>query len=465
MEFKQFYLGCLAHASYLVGDAGECAIVDPQRDVEGYIDEAAKRGLVIKHVIETHLHADFVSGHVELARRTGATIHIGAKAGAAFEHHAVHDGDEIVMGAVVLRFLETPGHTPEGVCVLVFDRTRGDQPACVLTGDTLFIGDVGRPDLVGSKGHTAAEMAGLMYDSLHDKLMTLPDDVEVYPAHGAGSACGRNISAELSSTIGRQKELNHALQPMTRDEFVERMTTGLEPPPRYFPHSAELNRQGAPSLGDLPRPPALNPDALERAVHAGARVLDVRTQDAFASGHVPGALNIPLGGNFASWAGTLLDAEQPLVLVAESDAALAEAIVRLARVGMQTLAGFLSGGITSWEVDGRVVRHHPRIDVDELARRMAEDGDLVVLDVRRVGEHVAGHVPGAVNVPLHELEARVGELDPSRPTAVICASGYRSSVACGFLERAGLVNLVDVRDGTNGWIASGHPVEAAAPVG
>ena len=465
MEFKQFYLACLAHASYLVGDAGECAVVDPQRDVDGYIDEANKRGLVIKHVIETHLHADFVSGHVELARRTGATIHIGARAAAGFEHHAVHDGDEIVLGDVVLRFLETPGHTPESLCVLVIDKAKRDEPVAVLTGDTLFIGDVGRPDLVSSKGYTAADMAGLMYDSLREKLMTLPDDVEVYPAHGAGSACGRNISKDLSSTLARQKEVNHALQPMTRVEFVERMTAGLEPPPRYFPHSAEMNRQGAPALGDLPTPSSLSPDALERAVHAGARVLDVRTQDEYAAGHVPGALNIPLGGMFASWAGTLLDADQPLVLVSADEATQAEAVMRLARVGMQNVVGALSGGITSWQADGRVVRRHERIDVDELRRRVEHDPELVVVDVRRVGEHVAGHVPGAVNVPLHEIEARVGELDPSRPTAIICAGGYRSSIASGFLERAGLVDLVDVRGGTGAWVDAGFPVDAVAPVG
>ena len=244
MEFKQFYLGCLAHASYLIGDEGECAIVDPQRDVDQYIEEADRRGLVIRHVIETHLHADFVSGHVELARRTGATIHIGQRAGALFDHEPVQDGDELRMGAVVLRFLETPGHTPESLCILVSDRGASDEPSMVLTGDTLFIGDVGRPDLAGGRGFTSEQMAGMMYDSLWEKLMPLGDDVEVFPAHGAGSACGKNISSALSCTIGRQKETNHALQPMPKDVFVSMMTQGLGAPPPYFPHSAQLNRSG-----------------------------------------------------------------------------------------------------------------------------------------------------------------------------------------------------------------------------
>jgi hydroxyacylglutathione hydrolase len=284
MELQQFYLGCLAQGSYLVGDGGECAIVDPRRDVDVYLEAAATRGMRITHVIETHLHADFVSGHVELARRTGAAIHIGHRAGALFPHVPARDGDELVLGRLVLRFLETPGHTPESLCVLVLE---AGAPVAVLTGDTLFIGDVGRPDLVSSKGFSARDMAGMLFDSLRSRLLPLPDAVIVYPAHGAGSACGKNISKALSSTLGEQKALNWALQPMTREEFIARSIAGLAPSPRYFAHDAEQNRAGPAALSDLPAPPPLAPGPVRAAQAAGAWVLDVRDKEAYGAGHVP----------------------------------------------------------------------------------------------------------------------------------------------------------------------------------
>jgi len=276
MHFKQFYLGCLAHASYLIGSDGEAAVVDPQRDVEQYIVEAEAQGLRIKYVIETHLHADFVSGHRELAARTGAEIVFGEKAGATFPHRAVKEGEEIKIGNVILRVLETPGHTPEGISLLVIDLETSREPQKVLTGDTLFIGDVGRPDLVGSKGHTAEQMAAMLYDSLHEKLLKLADSVEVYPAHGAGSLCGRNISKETSSTIGEQKKFNYALKEMTKAEFVKLMTTDLPEAPQYFSMDAQLNRAGASALDDLPAPPALAAEAVNKQAQQGALVLDVR---------------------------------------------------------------------------------------------------------------------------------------------------------------------------------------------
>ena len=462
MHFKQFYLGCLAHASYLVGDDGECAVVDPQRDVDAYLEEAAAHGLTIKHVIETHLHADFVSGHIELARRTGATIHVGRRAGATYDHHPVGDGDELVMGQVRLRFLETPGHTPESLCVLVYEGADAQAPSKVLTGDTLFIGDVGRPDLVSSKGYTSEDMAGMMYDSLRDKIMTLPDEVEVFPAHGAGSACGRNISSALSCTIGTQKELNHALQPMSREAFVALMTTGLAAPPRYFPHSAELNRQGARPLDELGEPAALTPEAVEAAAATGAVVLDVRSSADFAAGHVPGALNIGLDGNLAPWVGNLVPVDARVVLVTAAPGQAGEAARRLARVGYDDVAGVLDGGVEAWRASGRAVDTVDRLDVDGLAARL---GELVVLDVRRPGEHEQGHVPGAVNIPVHELEDRLGELDPGAETAVVCETGYRSSAAVGLLARHGFGRLHDVVGGTAAWRDAGRPVESAAGVG
>jgi glyoxylase-like metal-dependent hydrolase (beta-lactamase superfamily II) len=292
MFFKQFYLACLAHASYLIGSEGEAAVVDPQRDVDEYITEAEAHGLRIKYVIETHLHADFVSGHQELAGRTGAEIVFGKKADAAFPHRAVRDGEEITLGKVVLRFIETPGHTPEGICVLITDTKISDQPQKLLTGDTLFIGDVGRPDLAGGKGYTPQMMAEMMYESLHGKILKLPDEVEVYPAHGAGSMCGKNMSNETSSTIGEQRKFNYALAPMTKEQFVSMMTADLQEAPAYFPRDAEINRAGARGLSELSPPTALSPQQVAELLEAGHVALDVRSAAEFGEGHVPPTVNI-----------------------------------------------------------------------------------------------------------------------------------------------------------------------------
>jgi len=300
MYFKQFYLGCLAHASYLIGSDGEAVVVDPQRDVDQYIDEARTQNLKIKYIIETHLHADFISGHRELTARTGAQIVFGEEAGAAFAHRAVKEGDELSIGRVKLRIMETPGHTPESICVLVVDPSVSDDPQKVLTGDTLFIGDVGRPDLAGGKGYTPQDMAGMMYDSLHNKLLKLNDTVEVYPAHGAGSMCGKNLSTETSSTLGQQRQFNYALQPMTKSQFVKMMTTDLPEAPAYFAKDAEINRAGAAAMDQLPQPKALAPAEVLKRAQDGAIILDVRSAAEFGAGHVPGSLNIGLGGQFAS---------------------------------------------------------------------------------------------------------------------------------------------------------------------
>ncbi|GJM23490.1 MAG: MBL fold hydrolase [Planctomycetota bacterium] len=459
MHFHQFYLRCLAHASYLIGDAGECVIVDPQRDVDGYLAAAEERGLRITHVIETHLHADFVSGHLELAKRTGATLHISHAADAAFAHGPLHEGDEIRVGTVRLRVLETPGHTPESLCLLVSDDAAPDAPAKLLTGDTLFIGDVGRPDLAGGRGFTAEQMAGLMYDSLRDKILTLPDETEVFPAHGAGSACGRNISAALSCTIGRQRETNHALQPMSREDFVQRMTTGLAPPPPYFPHSVALNRAGAVPLDELPQACPLYPDEVAPLLEQGALLLDLRHADAHAQGHPPGALNIGLNGSFAPWAGSLIPTDTRLILLGDDDAQCKEAVMRLARVGLQHVDGMLAGGVDAWVAAGRPLATRERVSVQELHARLQRDDAPRVLDVRNPGEHENGHVPGAINIPLGQLAERSGELDPGAHYAVICQGGYRSSSACCLLERAGLHALTDIREGTGGWVEAELPVE------
>jgi hydroxyacylglutathione hydrolase len=459
MYFKQFYLGCLAHASYLIGSEGEAAVVDPQRDVDQYITEAAALGFKVKYVIETHLHADFVSGHRELASRTGADIIFGSKAGATFPHRAVQDGEEIRLGRVTLRFIETPGHTPESISILVIDNQVSPQPQKVLTGDALFIGDVGRPDLAGGRGYTAEQMAAMLYDSLHKKLMKLDDAVEVYPAHGAGSMCGRNISKETSSTIGEQRRFNYALKPMPKDDFVRMMTVDLPEAPAYFPRDAEINRTGAASLEELPRPRELSPEEASALARQGHLILDVRSSAAYGNGHVPGALNIALSGQFATWCGTLIATGTPIVLVADNVAEVDEAVTRLARVGIESVAGYLRGGMHAWDQAGLATEAIAQMPVDELHSRIAEGSDLQVVDVRRPGEYNNGHAPGAVNVTLAHLDEEASQLEANRPTAVICQSGYRSSAATGILARRGFKNVFNVVGGTSAWINAGYGIE------
>jgi len=435
--FKQFYLACLAHASYMIGDGGEAAVVDPQRDVDQYIDEAARQGLRIKYVIETHLHADFVSGHRELAARTGAQIAIGADARAEFPHLAIRDGDVLRVGGVEMRALATPGHTPESVSWIVGGDVGGDK---VLTGDTLFIGDVGRPDLAGGRGFTPQQMASMMYDSLHTKLLMLPDATEVWPAHGAGSACGRNISKETTSTIGVQRRTNYALREMSREEFVRLMTAEIPPPPKYFSRDAEINRRGAKPLADIHVHPIgeIGRDAL---------ILDVRDEATFGTSHIAGAINIGLGGEFASWCGSLLPAEAKLVIATDSDAHAAEAVMRLARVGIESVDGYVTG------TAGRPTASLPQMSVEQL-----READLRVLDVRGSGEFNSGHVPGAQNVPLPELLENLEAID-NVPMAVICGGGYRSSIACSLLQRQGRTGVINVTGGTGAWRRAGYEVE------
>jgi glyoxylase-like metal-dependent hydrolase (beta-lactamase superfamily II)/rhodanese-related sulfurtransferase len=434
MYFQQFYLSCLAHASYLIADGGEAAVVDPQRDVDQYIETARELGLTIKYIIETHLHADFVSGHRELAARSGAEIVFGAQAKAEFPHHAVHDGDVLRLGGIELRALETPGHTPESISWLIVEDGR---PSKLLTGDTLFIGDVGRPDLAGSRGFTSEEMASMMYDSLRTKILTLPDDVEVWPAHGAGSACGRNISKETSSTIGVQRRTNWALQPMSREEFIDMLTSGLAAPPPYFPLDAALNRQGPRALGELPAV------RLDREAVKDCVILDVRDADSFAQRHIAGAMNIGLDGSFATWCGTLLPFDEPIVIFANDDTSAAEAVMRLARVGIENVAGFVTS-MEEFETSSV-----PQVEAQEL-----HEAPCAVLDVRRPAEFEEGHVTGAQNVPLTELAERLDEIDRRQPLAVICAGGYRSSIASSILARAGFTNVINVQGGTEAWLRS-----------
>jgi hydroxyacylglutathione hydrolase len=450
MYFKQFYLGCLAQASYMIGSKGEAAVVDPRRDVDEYIDEARAQGLEIKHIIETHLHADFVSGHHELARRTGAKIYFGAKANAQFDHVPVEEGDEVAIGDVTLRFLETPGHTPESLSVLVIDRAVSETPKAVLTGDTLFIGDVGRPDLLGSR-MSASELAGMLYDSLHEKLLALPDAVEVYPAHGAGSLCGRNISSETSSTIGQQRQFNYALKPMPKEDFVRMMTTDLPEAPAYFARDVAINREGARPLEELSDPQPLSPAQVDEMRKSGAVLLDTRPSAQYGAGHVPGSLHIGLSGQFASWAGALIRPEVPIVVVAEEEEHVREARTRLARVGLENVAGYLEGGVLEWDRAGRTLATMEQIAVEELDARIREGKVARVVDVRRPGEWQAGHIPSAAHLPLNALAQDADTLPANQPLAVICAGGYRSSIATSILEQKGFTRITNVVGGMAAW--------------
>ncbi|MCU1264216.1 MAG: beta-lactamase domain protein [Acidobacteria bacterium] len=461
MYFKQFYLACLAHASYLIGSDGEAAVVDPQRDVDQYINEAEAQGLRIKYVIETHLHADFVSGHRELAQRSGAQIVFGDKAAAQFPHRAVKDGDEIRIGRVNLRVIATPGHTPESICLVITDTEVSNQPQKVLTGDTLFIGDVGRPDLAGGKGFTAQAMAGMMYDSLHQKLLKLDDGVEVYPAHGAGSMCGRSMSQEKSSTIGDQRKFNYALKPMPKEQFISMMTTDLPEAPGYFPRDAEINRTGAAPLDALPRPAAFLPEEVMDYLDAGYVVLDVRSAAEFGAGHVPGSLNIGLGGQFAIWAGCLIPLTASIVIVAESEGQVDEAVVRLARVGIEKVKGYLDEGMLGWSQVGYEIATLTQITVSDLNELINNESELQIIDVRRPPEYESGHVPGAITAPLAGLSETIAKsnLNRSKTTAVICAGGYRSSSATSLLQQMGFSALLNVTGGTGAWIGAGHAVE------
>ena len=459
MYFEQFYLGCLAHASYLLGSESEGIVVDPQRDVEIYLEAAQKQGLAIRHIFETHLHADFVSGHRELAARTGATIYLSRAAGATFPHVAVDDGYKLRVGKLDLEVLATPGHTPESISLLVTDDENAQKPWAVLTGDTLFIGDVGRPDL--SPTHTPVQLAGMLHDSLNQKLMTLPDGVLVYPAHGAGSLCGRNMRAERFSTIGTERLTNYALQIKDRDEFVRQMTSNLPARPDYFLEDAAINRAGAPALSDLPELKAIAPHELKAMLDKGATALDVRPGDDFIAAHVPGSVSIPLSGQFASWAGAVLGLSSKPVLVAANAEQLSEARTRLARIGIEDVSGYLDGGVEGWRQAGLPVAQVKQITPQELASRMAS-GNIGVLDVRREAEFETGHIEGADWHPLDRFKAALPDIAKDAPVAVHCKGGYRSLIALSLLERAGYHNVVDLAGGFDAWVGAGLPSSSAA---
>lgn len=449
----------------LIGDeaTGSAVIIDPQRDVDQYLGECRSRDLRIKDVILTHCHADFVAGHLELRDRAGARICMGARAKAEYEFTALRDGDSIEMGEVRLQALETPGHTMESICILMFDRRRSaDTPYAVLTGDTLFIGDVGRPDLMASLGYSAAELASRLYDSLRDKLLPLPDDTLVYPAHGAGSLCGRNLSKETVSTIGEQRLSNYALQPMTRDKFVALVTADQPDSPAYFGYDAVMNTKERPTL-DQALPRALQSLSLDEVLAAGAadaQLLDTRDPADFARAHLAGSLNIGLGGQYATWAGTLLGHERPIILITEPGGE-EEAAMRLGRIGFDHVAGYLQDGLAALESRRDLAEGWDRIVPAVLAEELAGENPPLVLDVRGPSEYGAKHLESALNIPLNHLLERLGELPRGRPVVVHCAGGYRSSIAGSILQREGIANLRDLAGGMAAWEAANLPVIAA----
>jgi hydroxyacylglutathione hydrolase len=463
MILKQYYLHCLAHASYLIGDpsSGTAVVVDPQRDIDAYVADATLHALQILHVFLTHFHADFVAGHLELRDRTGARIHLGAKAKAEYAFAAMADGDSLDLGRVRLTVLETPGHTIESISILVFDLDISErQPQAILTGDTLFVGDVGRPDLRASLGWSATDLGRLLYQSLHTKVLPLPDETLVYPAHGAGSLCGKQLSRETVSTLGEQRRTNYALQQMTEPEFIQLVTTDQPDAPSYFTYDAVLNTKERPTLGtvlDRQLKP-LDVDVVIALQAVGAQVLDVRDPLEYARAHLTGSLNIGLGGNYATWAGTILDRDKPIVIVAEPGRE-DEAAMRLGRIGLDSVTGFLRDGITALESRPDLMTGTARVTPAEAAQALGSPAPPVVLDVRAPKEWEQVRIAGSVNIPLNHLIERIEEVPADRPVLVHCAGGYRSSIAAGVLQRSNrAAEVSELAGGITAWEAAGLPV-------
>jgi glyoxylase-like metal-dependent hydrolase (beta-lactamase superfamily II)/rhodanese-related sulfurtransferase len=456
--FKQFYLNCLAHASYLIGDetTGTAAVVDPQRDIERYLEFAAEHGLQINHVILTHLHADFVAGHLELRDRVGATIYLGAKAQAEYRFTPLGDGSVIEFGRVRLKALETPGHTPESISLLVYDLDKSaSEPYAVLTGDTLFVGDVGRPDLRAALGWSATDLGALLFDSLQSKLLPLPDASLVYPAHGAGSLCGKAISKETVSTIGEQRRLNYALQPMSKQAFVELVTADQPEAPPYFVYDAVLNSKERPTL-DKALERELRPLELDGVLVLqadGAQILDTREPEEFAAAHLAGSINIGLSGQYATWAGTVLDHEHPIVIIA-APGRENESAIRLGRIGFDNVAGYLQNGLQSLESRSDLIVFTERLSAQFAAEILSASDPPVVIDVRTPREREQKHIEGSLSIPLNNLLERAHELPRNRALLLHCAGGYRSSIGASLLKKEGFKQVSEIAGGMAAWEAA-----------
>jgi hydroxyacylglutathione hydrolase len=459
MYVQQLYTNCLAEAAYYIESNGEAAIIDPIRETEPYLTLAKQRGTKIKYVFETHFHADFVSGHIDLAKETGATIVFGPLAETGYKAYNAKDGEEFKVGNITIRAIHTPGHTPESTCYLLLDDSY--QEYCVFTGDTLFVGDVGRPDLLDGK-ISKEELAGMLYDSLNNKIKILPDEVLVYPAHGPGSACGKSLGKETWSTVGHQKKTNYALQAMTKDAFIKEVTDGLIAPPAYFFSDARINKQGYDSIDDVLKKNVvpLTVDAFEHEIKNGALVLDTRISSVFEKGFVPGALHIGLDGMFAIWVGTLIDIQRPLIVVCD-EGKEEESILRLARVGYENVKGFLAGSFDAWKNAKKTVDTVNSVDASFFAQRVAEGAH--VLDVRKISEAEDGHIKDATVLPLADLPANLNSLDKKQPLYVHCAGGYRSVIASSILKAKGFNNVVNVLGGWNKIKLTKVPVEKGVP--
>src|SRR5579871_4315011 len=462
MILKQYYLGCLAHASYLLGDeaSSTAVIVDPQRDIQQYLADAEKFGLQIRHVFLTHFHADFVAGHLELRDHCGAAIHLGSRARAEYAFVSMKDGDTMEFPGMRIQVLETPGHTIESISLLVFDLKKDStKPYAVLTGDTLFIGDVGRPDLRASLGWSANDLGAHLYDSLHDKLMALPDETLVYPAHGAGSLCGKKLSSDTVSSLGDQRRLNYALQPMSKEEFIRLVTADQPDAPPYFTYDAILNTRERATL-DRNLEKVLRPIELDELLamgDSGAQILDVRDAAEYAKGHLAGSINIGLGGQYATWAGTVLDRDKPIVIIAEPGREQ-EAALRLGRIGFDHVKGYLKDGMGALAERQDLVWPTERVSPPMLAEELASQNPPVIVDIRTPREWNAGHLNGSINVPLAQLQQRIDEVPHDRRIAVHCAGGYRSSIAASILHQHGITNLIELAGGITAWEAAKLPV-------
>jgi len=452
MYVEQLYTNCLAEAAYYIESDGEAAIIDPIRETEPYVTLATKRNATIKYVFETHFHADFVSGHIDLAKKVNAPIVYGPQAETNYKIYSAKDGEEFKLGKLTIKVLHTPGHTPESSCFLLFDENKKEH--AVFTGDTLFVGDVGRPDLLDGV-MTQDELASMLYDSLNTKIKPLPDSVIVYPAHGPGSACGKNIGKETFSTIGEQKKFNYALKDITREQFIAQVTDGILPPPSYFFEDARINKQGYDPIElvmkDNQKP--LSVDTFKNEIKKGALVLDTRQADEFEKGFIKGSVNIGLNGQYAVWVGTLIDIKQPLLLIAH-EGTEHEAILRLARVGYENVVGYLQGGINEWDEKLETVKS---ISAEQLKTEMEKGID--VLDVRKHGEWNTSHLKDAQFLPLANFPKNLHGLDKSKPYIVHCGGGYRSMTAISMMKREGFTNLINVYGGFGAMVSAGLEIQ------
>ncbi len=450
MIVQQLYTGCLSEAAYFVESDGEAIVIDPLRDTEEYINLAKQHNAKIKYIFETHFHADFVSGHLDLSKKTGASIVYGPDTEATFPFHLAKDGEIFKVGDLMIEAIHTPGHTIESTCYLLRDEK--GKPYCIFTGDTLFVGDIGRPDL-SSGNLSSTELASIMYDTIQNKIMPLADDIIVYPAHGAGSSCGKNIGNETTTTIGDQKKVNYALQPQSREEFIKAVISGLNEAPPYFSVNAKINKQGYESLEKV-KSIGLTPlsiNDVKGKIKNDILILDTRPASVFINGFIPGSLFIGLEGRFAEWAGSLIPFHRPMILVTEKDKE-EESIVRLARVGFDNVTGYVNGGFEAWKNAGEPIDMIIDIDADEFAIDIPHDDRLLVLDVRRDNEFAEGHIAGAINIPLHEMTdvAQIAQLEEDQNIYVHCGSGYRSIIALSILKKQGYHNARNV---AGGWAA------------